>query len=449
MPSRRRWFRYFSLTVSVAVLLFAAARVFEWAPRSEPVSATRLEAWTAPPPEQGNAFPAFWFAGFDVPESTRAARLLADADRATSLAAQGQTLDGPDNAGSDGALRALPLLDTEVACAFPEMECIAKARTLRLPLRAELNRQRKAVDAADSLLQADTVAAPSPGYLALGLRQWPGGAAMLNQIAWDFAVTDPAAAEQTLCRHVQHWRKLRQATPHASVRGMANTMIGHAISLFAEMRSEQSDDAPVTDDCRLAFQIQTPAELNLCQIAGGEWRVMDAWLRSANNSAITGSLATRARLLWQRGAIQPEHASARLARHFERTLCERPPAALPDSPLQCNLLERAVDPDGCALITQASTLSERLFAGEVNLDWQLRILDIALGWSKDANEAERETRIREVLSAARMPPETLGFDLDRRTIGVQWLGDPNGRRWEIFLPGTYAPNPAAAATPTP
>lgn len=449
MRSKRSWFRNLCLILIAALLLFGAARVMEWAPRPNLASAERLQAWTATAPESGNAFSLFWFAGVDIPESERPSRLAADAKRAASLAEQGQTLATPGTPNQDGSLPPLPLLDGAVACAFPEMECIAKARTLSLPLRAELRRQQQALADAESLLTKETVVAPSPGYLALGLRQWPGGTALLNQIALDFAVTDPTQAEQRLCRHVDHWRAIRQTTPHASVRALANSMLGHAVSLFAEMRSEQPDDAPISDDCRTAFQLLTPEELSLCAVAGGEWQIMDAWLRSANHRTLDGSLWARAEAIWQRGAIQPEHASARLAAHFERTQCDSRPTGPPSSPLQCNLVERALNPEGCALISRASTLPERMFVSEVNLDWQLRILDIALGWSKDAFEAERETRIRAVLSAARLPPDTLGFDLDRRTIGVQWLGDPNGRRWEIFLPGTYAPKPAASTTPSP
>lgn len=448
MQKKRSWLRTIASGALGLLLAFVALRFLEWRSATEGASPERMAVWTAPVPEQGNAFAQFWFAGLDVPESELANRLESDARLAKRLATEGTVLTEPIATSGQPALRPWPLLDAEVACAFPEMECIAKARTLRLPLRADLKRQERALAAANALLSAETVVAPAPGYLALNLRTWPGGTAVLNQIALDFATGQEDVAQQTLCRHVAQWRKLGQATPHATVRGLANTMVGHAISLFAEMRAELPEDAPMSSACRNAFRLQGAAELSLCTVAGGEWRVTDGWARAANTRPLVGSLTDRARILWQRGAIQPEHTSTRLSKLLEEGLCEHSTTDDFMVGIACNHTEQLMDPGGCDLIRGAAQLPVRLFPSEVNLDWQLRVLDIALGWSKDAFEAERETRIRAVLSAARLPPDTLGFDLDRRTIGVQWFGDPNGRRWEIFLPGTYAPKPAAATTPS-
>lgn len=449
MSRPRPWIRLVLFTATAVLLIFSALRVFEWAPSGTPISAARLQAWSQPVPTEHNAFAQFWFAGVDLPASQWAPRLAMDAEHYAMLAAKGQSWSAATVTRDDPSLTPWPLLDGEVACTFPEMECIAKARILDLPLRAELNRQTAALTAANALLDANTVIAPDPGYLALNLRQWPGSTALLNQIALNFAVGERETAEQSLCQHVATWRRLRSATPHASVRALANSVLGDAVALYAEMRAELADDAPVSADCRNAFRVMQADEWQLCTVAGGEWRMLTALMQAGNTRAATGSWSERASMLWQRAALQPGHASVRLGHYFEQTLCDAPVPGQPKPPLQCSLLERALNPDGCALISQASTLPQRLLASEVNLDWQIRILDIALGWSADADEAEREARIRAVLSAARLPPETLGFDLDRRSVGVELLGINPPRRWEIFLPGTYASNDPGPADVSP
>ncbi|MBK8283575.1 MAG: hypothetical protein IPK97_01170 [Ahniella sp.] len=161
-------------------------------------------------------------------------------------------------------------LDPEITCTQGEMECVAKARKLRVLLAAELRLQTAALATAERVVGAEEVRAPGPELMAEFLTEWPGSRAVLNNIALRFVDGDTLGAEADLCRHVASWRRLRAESPHLQITRLALPILADAAALHAEMRSELPADAPLAEDCEQAFSPLSVRERSLCPLMAGE-----------------------------------------------------------------------------------------------------------------------------------------------------------------------------------
>lgn len=274
-----------------------------------------LELLRQPPTSQGgNAFPALWLLGYQVPVAQLQDVTYADMARLAAMS--------PDKirtaaaripaAGRFADLAPTPA-DMALFCDSSEASCLDKVRRDPAAYAGLIERNKVLLDRVVALSQYDhyrsglqRMAAPLPDFNLARLQ--------VTRVAQRFVDGQVDRALADACRGVATWRRLGANSDSLLIRmvGDAYATDGYA-SLFAEMLAELPATHPLPASCSQAFAEPEPDEVSVCRQMRGEF----------------ASVANGYRSQWQAGRSEPGVAE-RLKRSIfmdtEMTIAMQAPA---------------------------------------------------------------------------------------------------------------------------
>lgn len=444
-------------TMLLLLLAWVGLALSGWLPpltaRQREDLALLRQAETAP--ESGTrAFASLLFAGFDLPAAEHPALLeqVVAARRAEPRWSRDQLQTLLNGRGTR-----LHDLGIDLPCAPQQPDCLMEVRG-RLP---EVSALLDLHSARLAQLQAgQTQAGPvwDPSFTGLEspqLIEWrhmrlPRVAAALGWARQPGL--EPLAA---LCTHAAFWRRARAGTNSLLVDMVAAAEIGHSAQLLAAMLSEWPDSEPVPEACAAWAGTLSDAELAHCAIARHEFAGFDRTLSHLEQASrsIAGEDSTLGWIWRQTGNVfyQPEHTLARLATDHARAcrapLAQRAAAALPAPADQsCGLIENLFNPIGCVIIGVAAPDLSRVHQRRLDLDAQLRVLELALRWR--AHPAMRPTSDGPVDGWAQ-GSQALHLDHAAWALKLSVLVPRESPEWTLPLPWPAAAVATPALPPTP
>lgn len=275
-----------ALLWTVAALLAALLAAFAWGrlrpPTPEQKAALATLQQDLKPAHGRNAYPMFWFVGFDVPAGQLDAAYAKDRQR---IEAWEQSYDASTHTPSTPAPHAdfppLPKPSAEehkALCGMHDPDCLGKARAHNDALHVLIAKHAKLLAHDKALAGFDYTwddmpqnpVGPVPYYSPpIGLWQ--------TAIALDFVDGRQAQALDGACTQVATLRRL-----HAHSNTMVGTLLLAArlrgsVLLFAQILSEIPADTPMPSSCTAAFAPLTVDDVDLCPST----RLEFAWLSSA------------------------------------------------------------------------------------------------------------------------------------------------------------------------
>jgi hypothetical protein len=273
--------RVFSgLLWAVVALLVALLAAFAWGRLRPPSPAQKaaLEALQKDTrPAQGrNAYPAFWFAGFDVPADQLDAAYAKDKGRITAWyqsfdsAKDASAIPGPQT--DFPHLPPLTLEEHKALCGVHDPDCLTKARAHDDALHALITKHARLLANDRALSHFDyawddmpkSPLGPMPPFnAATGLWQ--------TAVALDFVDGRQAQAFDGACTQIATLRRL-----HAHSNSVVGTLmlamrVRGTTMLFAQMLSEAPADLPLPSSCATAFAPLTVDDVDLCPSIQSEY----------------------------------------------------------------------------------------------------------------------------------------------------------------------------------
>lgn len=258
---------------AVVALLVALLAAFAWG-RLRPPSPVQKSALAVlhqdlKPAHGRNAYPMFWFVGFDVPLDQLDAAYGKDRERVASwrpaLDPQGRLMPIPEPHADYPALPTLSQADHKALCGVHDPDCLGKARAHNDALHALIAKHARLLANDEALSHADYLwddmpknpVGPMPPFdAAMGLWQ--------TAIALDFVDGRQAQAFDGACTQIATLRRL-----HAHSNTVVGTLVLAArlrggVMLFTQMLSEAPVDLVLPASCATAFAPVTTDDVDLC-----------------------------------------------------------------------------------------------------------------------------------------------------------------------------------------
>lgn len=444
-----RWTLWLLLALALTWVLLALSG---WLPRlSQPqLDDLALLRQRDMAPAGQNAYPALLLQGFAVPVEQQGA-LLAEV-----IAARRQEPRWSSDQLHTLVTRtylALPVLTIDLPCAAESPDCLLEVRARRAEVAGLIVTHARRLENWRAVqAHADHLWDPVPDALdSLSLVEWrhsrlPRIAAAL---AW---VQQPGPdALSALCTHAAFWRRMRTGTNLLLADMVAVSELGHSARLLAAMLSEWPEDQSLPAACSGWISGLTDAELQHCAVARREFASLDRSLRTLTTAGATVDSDVSNSGWWWRitGGLfyQSEATLGLLASDFAAAcrdpLAPRSPEQLREqTAVECGFVGQVFNPVGCVIAGIASPDQRSFHLRRLDLDAQLRALDISLRWRMHPEQRPQASGPVHGW-AQQWHPLTLELETRQLRLGLQVpRGEP---LWSLSLP--WGP-PTSPRTPT-
>ena len=271
------------LTWTIAVTLMALVVAIAWGrlrgPTEAQAKALALLRQNLKPTNGRNAFPALWFADYDVPADQLDTVFAQDRLRVQAWLAKLPPAGTEPAAFVDAAAgryaKLPPLSDADKAlsCGIHDGDCLAKVRNHRDSVRALLSRNELRLHHEESLANYDYAWSEMPTDVRTPLPPYSSAQLWLTAAALDFADGQQAAALNRTCMSALTMRRLYASNNTLIGTMVADARLRAAANLFIHMLAELPTDQALPNSCAGAFAAATPRDVDLCPSMQGEFRL--------------------------------------------------------------------------------------------------------------------------------------------------------------------------------
>jgi hypothetical protein len=429
------WLRRLAIAMGVLVPLGAAVFFVGMrfvGPGPELDEAMRVMRAPTPPVHGNDASDALWLLDYDVPDEQVAA--VAAATRRFAGQRDGaRPMRDPRLQFPRFAAAPEPGPDQGV-CDAGKPGCLDFVMDNRALVAAELDRNRRAVDASLAIAAYDGVRLGVPMHLDTELPS-PGSQRrrVLASFAYRFASGERLLAVQAVCRDIGGWRRLGGNSDSLVLSMVGVGFVSQDLMLLTDMMAQMPKDTELPDDCTVALQDSEDYEFDLCPAMRSENSstadVHEAVLAKPAGDPSPSAWAVDWRNFEALRAgelaryCQPELVAQ--LRHDHRII-------LPPAPT-CSRWRRMADPAGCLYADISSGSYEKYLDRRAD-QAQMLALARTVVWLRIA--AENPDEVPAVLAKR---PASLGllrqpeYDAghDRISIDLHDTTRPTGKRFEL------------------
>jgi len=296
-PARRAlvWAGWTVLALFIALVVLLAATFAYYrlrGPTEEQKAALALMRKDWRPAQGVNAFPVLFYLHHDVPAERLEAQLAADVKRVRKehpeMAAP-VTLDKDANAPAPPSptltthappLPELTEAEKDTLCGRSNQGCLAHVAAQTDAVRAVLAAHSISVGRAQAFERADFLWNPGDVNLRVPImgNYFDARQLWLSAFALRYLEGDRLGALAATCRNLAAMRRMAPNSNETLGAMFVSLGVASASKLYAEMLADLPADTAVPEDCALALQPVTAADVNRCASLASEFATVDTYI---------------------------------------------------------------------------------------------------------------------------------------------------------------------------